>query len=352
MSIGALVGRLGALVLAVLLVVGALVWRDRGDDGTPAPDDGGTATPVVAEPGTVRCAAELRICDALAEALGDDVDVVPEDGVVTARALRDASSADVWVTLQSLVDVVGDARDRASRGPLYAPPPGAVGTTPLVLVGWRDRLAVLEDACGVTWACVGEVAAGSWADAGGPPAWGSPKPAHAAPDRSGVGLLVVAQAVASRLDGDPVTARTLDAPDVRSWFADLERAVPSFTPPSGSQLVEMVQFGPSSRDVVGTTAAEAADVLARAGARAADLAVTPSSPPVAATAVVAVPVGGEAPPGLTETVSSLLAEAGWDVPGTTPGVTLPTPIPDAAGDAPVLTGGALEAVLIRWEQVR
>lgn len=351
MSIGGVVGRLGALALAVLLVAGAFALRARGD-ATPDPDTPSHAPTAAADAGVITCAAELGICDALADALGDAVQVQVEDGVVTARGLAEAATTHPWVTLGALVDVVADARDRASRRDLFAPDPPVAATSPLVLVGWQDRLAVLDDACGTTWSCIGEVATGTWAEVGGQAAWGSPKPAHAAPDRSGTGLLVAAQAVASRLDGAAVTSRALDDPAFESWFAGLERAVPSFRPSSGSQLVEMVQFGRASRDVVGTTEAEAAAVLARAGSRGADLQVVPASPPVAATAVVAVPVGTQVPAGLESAVTEVLQAAGWRVAGATPGLALPTPLPEPTGTAPTLSGGALEAVLVRWERVQ
>ena len=358
MTIGAVLGRLGALALAIVLVVGALVWRGR--DGEP-PAGGSEPPPsAVGDVDTVRCAAELGACQALAAALGDDVSVVVEDGVTTARALQDATTTEVWVTLSSLVDMVGDARDRASRQPLFPDRPAAVATSPLVLVGWQDRLAVLEQACGVSWDCIGRVSGDTWEAAGGEASWGSPKPAHDAPDTSGVGLLVTAQAAASHLGDQVLSARNLDTPDFQGWFTTLERAVPSFTPSSGSQLVEMVQFGPSRLDVVGTTEAEAADVLTRAGSRAGDLVVAPSSPPVAATVVVAVPVGGTAPDDLVEAARTTFGEAGWrpvgpdgqPVPGATPQPALPSPVPAAEGTPPTLTGGTLEAVLLRWERVR
>ena len=352
MSIGAVVGRLGAVALAILLVVGALVWRGRDDGAVPADPDATATTAPVADPGTVRCAVELGICDALADAVGDRLTVLAEDGVVTARSLQDAAAADVWVTLGSLVDVVAEGRDRASRRALFAEDPTVAGRSPLVLVGWRDRMAVLEQACEVSWACVGEVASGTWEAAGGQAAWGRPKPAHAAPDASGIGLLTTAQALASRLGDQPVTSRSLDQPDVRTWFTTLERAVPSFRPASGSQLVEMVQFGPASRDVVGTTEAEAADVLSRAGARAAELVVAPSAPLVEATAVVATPAGTPVPDGLADTVVGLLAARGWRVDGGGDGPTLPTPVPTPDGAPLEPSGGVLEAVLLRWEQVR
>lgn len=358
MTIGAVLGRLGALALAILLVAGALAWRGR--DRQPVGGDAERPPSAVGAVDTVRCAAELAACKDLAGVLGDEVSVVVEDGVTTARALQAATATEVWVTLSSLVDMVGDARDRASRQPLFDEPPVAVASSPLVLVGWQDRLAVLEQACGVSWDCIGRVSGDTWAAAGGEASWGDPKPAHDAPDTSGIGLLATTQAAASHLGDRVLSARNLDTPDFQGWFTTLERAVPSFDPSSGSQLVEMVQFGPAGRDVVGTTEAEAADVLTRAGSRADDLVVAPSSPPVVATVVVAVPVGATTPEGLLDAARTTFAEAGWrppgpdgrPVPGTTPRPALPTPVPAAEGTPPTLTGGTLEAVLLRWERVR
>lgn len=350
MSITGFLGRVVALVVAILLVVAALVWRERGDQAPP-PDDA-TAAPAPAEPGVVRCAAELGICESLADAMAD-LDVRVEPGVVTARSLQAEDRVTAWVTLDALVEVAEDGRARASRARAFADDRPPAATSPLVLVGWDDRLGALESACGVSWDCIGQAAAGTWAQVGGQAAWGRPKPAWENPAASGVGLLVLAQATASRLDGEPVTARSLDGDAVRPWLTDLVRAVPSFAPSSGSQLVEMVQFGRASRDVVGTTRAEAATVLDRAGARADGLVVAPASPPVTATVVVARPVDADLPAGLTDRVAELLAARGWDTAaGTAPGPALPSPLPDPTGEAPAWSGGALEAVLLRYEQVR
>jgi hypothetical protein len=349
MSIGALVGRLGALALAILLVVGAFAWRNR--DGGPTPSDGSSATaqPATAEPGVVWCAEELGICDTLADSL-EDVEVETAPGVVTARALQEDDEVGTWVTLDALVDVAEDGRASNSLGPAFEPDPEPVATSPLVLVGWKDRMAALADACATDWACVGEVAAGTWAEAGGSTVWGDPKPAWADPDQSGIGLLVLAQAAASRLDGAALTTANLDAPEFRTWLTDLVRGA-SFTPSSGSVLEEMVSFGPARRDVVGTTAAQAAQVLSRA-ARTAELAVVAAEPPVTARAVVARPVGGDVPAGLEAAVAEALGAQGWDTGTTTSGPSLPSPVPSPTGSAPVLTGGALEAVLVRFDEVR
>lgn len=352
MSITGFLARVVALIVAILLVVGALVWRARGDDAAPRPDDGSAAPTAPVDPGVVQCAAELGICDDLADAM-DGLEVRSDPGVVTARALQAEEEVAVWVTLDALVAVAEDGRARASRGRAFTPDATVAATSPLVLVGWEDRLGALEGACGVSWDCIGQAAAGTWSEAGGQAAWGRPKPAWENPAASGVGLLVLAQATASRLDGDSVTARALDSDAVRPWLTDLVRAVPSFAPSSGSQLVEMVQFGRASRDVVGTTRAEAASVLARAGTRADGLVAAPASPPVTATAVVARPDGGELPDGLVLRVAELLAARGWDPVVDAPlGPALPSPVPEPTGTAPTWSGGALEAVLLRYEQVR
>lgn len=347
MTIGAVIGRLGALALAILLVVGALALRNR-DGGTAGPDGAnGTETAAPADPGTVRCAAELGICQQLAVLLGDDVDVIAEDGVTAARSLRDASRTEVWVTLSSLVDVVEESRARASRGPLFVADAPVIGSSPLVLAGNAERMAALEATCGLTWSCLGDVAGRPWSDAGGQTSWGLGRPGLSEPNHSGIGLLTLGQAVASRLDGQVVSTRNLDAPEVTGWFSQVaDVAVVADDP-----LRQLIQFQ-GSVDVVGLTEAEAADVLGRVASPPFAIRVVAGTPPVTAEVVLAVPVGSSAPRGLADVVAQALADTGWRVPDVTPGAVLPTPIEVPTGEPPTLTGGALEAVLLRWEQAR
>ena len=317
--------------------------RDGGDAATDEPD---ARDPV--EPGTVVCAAELRICDDLARALGADWDVTTEDGVRTARALQGAETAATWVTAQALVDVVESARDRSGRAPLLATS-DVIASSPLVMVGFADRLAVLEASCGaVTWSCVGDAAGDAWSAVGGPSSWGDVRPGHAGLDRSVVGLLVAAQAAAGRLDSTILSTRALDESGFATWFAGLEQAVPDFDPPSGSVLTDMVVFGTGSYDVVGTTAAEALDTIERAQTRALGLEVLRVAPEVAVRVVVA--GSGGIPAAVVDEVERLLGERRWDLdPGT---AAAPEAVDQVTVEAASFDGGQLEALILRWERIR
>lgn len=345
MSVGAIAIRVGALVLAVGLIVGAFVVRG-GDD--PVADGPGATPDAPVEPGTVVCATELRICDDLARALGDAWDVTSADGVDTARDLQSADAAATWVTAQALVDVVEAARDRSGRAPLLQTS-DVVASSPLVMVGFADRLAVLDEACGAAdWSCVGDAAGGAWSAVGGPSSWGDVRPGHAGLDRSVVGLLVAAQAAAGRLDSTVLSTRALDESGFATWFARLEQAVPDFDPPSGSVLTDMIVFGTGSYDVVGTTAAEALDTIDRAGTRAVALEVRPVAPEVAVRVVVA---GSGGTPGVVvDEVARLLGERRWDLdPGTNGAGGALDQVTDAAV---AFDGGQLEALILRWERIR
>lgn len=350
MSIGAVVARLAAVVVAILLVVGALAWRDSRQS-TATPDDQPTTTtsdaPTV-DVTEIVCAAELRICDHLAV---EGVTVRMEDGVATADALVEAGDAPLWITVRALVDVVEDARDRGGAQPLLQTT-DAIAVSPLVLAVWDDRAAVLTAACDPAgWDCIGSLAEAPWEAAGGDAAWGSLKPGHAPPNRSGVGLLVLAQAAADRLDSGEFSARDLDTPEFQRWFGILEDAVPTFSGAGGSFLTRMVQFGPASVDIVGTTEAEAAEILNLAGARGDAVTVLPSSPPVLVEVVIATPRGTSPPPALVDAVRDALVGVGWRSDPATP----PTLLPDSQATvdgAVTFDGGLLEALRLRWERVR
>lgn len=343
MSGGAVVVRLGALVVAIGLIVGAFMLRDGGTTVSDGP------TPVdPVDPGVLVCARELRICDDLARALGAEWDVTVEDGVQTARGLQAVDRAATWVTTQALVDVVEAARDRTGLTALLQTS-DVLASSPLVMVGFGDRLAVLDDACeSVDWSCVGEAAGRPWSELGGPTSWGDVRPGHAGLDRSAVGLLVAAQAAAQRLDSTVLSTRALDESGFATWFARLEQAVPDFDPPSGSVLTDMVVFGTGSYDVVGTTAAEAVDTIERAGSRAVGLELRGLMPEVAARAVVA--GSGGLPDAVTDEVRRLLGERGWDLDPTTTGSA--DPLAEVTDGAVTFDGGQLEALILRWERIR
>jgi hypothetical protein len=347
MTIGSMVARLLALALAIGLVVGALAWRDRGDGGgTPDPTASPTATTPAGQ--AMTCAAETGLCDALAAAL-PDLDVAVVNGPETAGRLATADTSGTWVTLESLTAVVADARQRGGEQPLLAVSE-TLATSPLVLVAWNDRAAVLTDQCGaIDWACIGQVAPRPWSEIGGQSSWGRVKPAHAALDRSGIGGLAVAQAAASFHGTAELSTTQLDQLEFQSWFDGLERAIPA-APTTSSYLQSMLVQGRSAADVVGTTEAEVARLFARAGTRADDLLMLPSTPAVFAEIVIATPVGTTPPADIVTAVREAAAASGWRVDGQLqPGAVEPVEID---GEPVRFTGGLLEALRLRWERVR
>jgi hypothetical protein len=359
------VRRLAALAVAVGLVGGAVWVRARLDD-RPAPDVRTSAAPTAeasvaptADPErTLRCPRDIaELCLDLVAAVGDELagGVATAPAAVTLDELADPSAVldgDVWLVPPAWPAMVDDARERVGAPRLFSEPGEPVASSPVVLGIWTDRAAVLETACGgaIGWDCIGRVAPGTWADIGGPAAWGVVKPAHAAPDDV-VGLAVLAQATAARVGTTAFTLRDLQDDAFRSWFAGLQRAVA--VPAGGaSALTTMVQFGPARTDMVATTEAEAVTVLARAGERAVGLVPVELEPPLDVALVVA-----GADPEVTAAVEAVLrgsaarqvlTEAGWRVDGVPPSART-----DAVARPPAAepSAGALAALRATYREV-
>jgi hypothetical protein len=337
-----------ALVVAVGMVVGALYVR-----GSLGGEGGGPLAP--RDPLQLVCVTELKpVCDALA---GERVAVRSQDAGRTAGTLTagDEADADLWLTLAPWPTIVAETRTRAGADPLSEAEPIRIGRSPLMLVVWEDRAAVLAQRCRTdfSWRCVGRFAGGTWEDAGGDARWGRLKPGHADPTASAAGLLVLGQAVSDYLGTADFFTRDLDADDgFSAWFSDLERAVPNFGGPGSSPLQQMVQFGRGRFDVVGTTDAEAGPFLHRSADRARGLIVRPAKPLVVAEVVLAPlrPDGASRAGEILEPAQDALAAAGWQVEGRdlAPGVSN-VPLPDDAGTP---SAGVLDALRSRWEEIR
>jgi hypothetical protein len=345
-----MLARLFAVLFAVVMVVGAVALRDRLDarsaDQDPPPDGG-----------RVHCVTELA---AVCEELGAEGDLTMQvaDARTTLEALTGATAdedgaerMDAWLTFAPLPQIARDRRTRAGLQPLLGEDRPRLGRSPLLLAVWASRAEVLELACGgaIDWACVGEVAPATWAELGGSETWGPVKPGHADPDETAGGLLVLSQAAASRLGRTDLSTRDLDDPGFFSWFAGLERAVPSFRPSAGSHLEQMVLTGPSTFDIAGVLEAQAAPLLTTG--RAADLELRDSTP--AATAdVVVVGVGpaGQAVADLVaERAGELLAANAWRVEGEALDERLaPRNLP---ADNGLPSAGAMEALRTTWLEV-
>lgn len=330
--------RVAAFVVAIGLVVGALLWRDRGDaDGMPDLVDG----PVVAG-----CAQELEALCTVAFGT-QDIDWDHAAAAVHAAALEDDLPAAV-VLPASWADVVDDARTRAGRDPLVRSE--VLATTPLLTVGFRDRMEVLATACGVEvaalgWACIGDNAGVRWEELGGDVRWGGVVPGHLGPDTA-TGLLATATVVAART-GTPFSLSDLRDVGFTSWFGQVERAVVDFDPPGGSHLTAMVTRGPSSANVAVATEAE----LVTRGLQTAfgPLVVAVPEPRYDVELVVAGTDADRVEQVAGRLDAAALAAAGWrtaasDVPPAAPVADLPP------AEAPP-AGGVLTAVRSVWADV-
>jgi hypothetical protein len=301
-----IVKRLGAIALAVILIGGAWLVRDRviDDNGSSSGDDD--------QPRAGReivCVEDLRdACETLAETL--DLVVQIEDASVTVDALAaldDPSEAPVWITLEPFPEMVDSLR--TIRG---APEFGAeqlpVASSRIALVIPSDRAPTLLAFCGdpIQWRCVGENAGQEWTTIDGDPAWRDVKPAFA-PIDTALGLLGVAGAA----DGY-FGATTIDVnhTEFLRWARRLANAVPRSTLTGGTPIAT-IEIRPSALDIAVGAEAELSDA---AGSR---FTTAYADPMIRADVVVAVPDGVSVPTGLLDDLRrQLVTEGRWDPPST------------------------------------
>jgi hypothetical protein len=338
---------------AIALVAGSVAVRARLDRNREA-----------AHPLRLTCTVELEaVCGRIGHANGARVSVTVQAAGATADRLATATGdagLDGWLVTSPWPRIVDGRRQVAGLPPLFAAAPPVVARSPLVLVVWKDRAAVLAKQCptGVTWRCLGEAAAaGPWTASGGQPEWGPLKPGHADPSSDDVGLLVLGQAVAGWFGRADLSTTDLDdgasADAFAGWFTALERAVP---PSATSPLSLMLTAGPAVYDAVGTTEAEAGTLLATSVRRSALDLLYPS--PMATADVVlaaAATAASGAAPSLRRVATGDvtlggLAAAGWRVPGraAAQGIDASQQLPAGDGLPPA---GLLDALRGRWREV-
>lgn len=342
--------RVGALVVAVGLVLGALVLR-AGRDGTREVVEGPTTGQEVidAVTATLVCTDDLEaLCrDALPIGSALPVEGRPADALASDLARAGTTTSALVPT--AWADVVDDARARAGLPPLERG--GVVVSTTLAMAVWEDRGAVLAAACGLpdadalTWSCVGDHADRPWQDLGGDVRWGRVVVGHASPDQ-GLGLVATTAVVASRT-GQPFALAQLRDPAFTAWFRQLERAIGSFDPAGGSHLRAMVTRGPSVADVAVATIADAATLPVADTAFGAITVV--QAAPVLPVDLVVVGSDPDAVVALTDAlrtreVARAFADRGWN-----PGPAVP---PDDTTElSPLPDGGVLTAVRTVWDEV-
>jgi Bacterial extracellular solute-binding protein len=324
------VRRLGAAIIAVLMVVGALWVRGRIDD-----DGGGggsTSDGVI----RLRCATELKAaCTDLSDENGD-VEVTFQDPGETLDELvavpdtqRGNVGFDAWLVPAPWPQMVDAKRAVDGLEPIFVATSAPIARSPLVLVVRSNREPVLEataECAGtVTWKCIGQVAGRPWDSIGGESQWGRVKPGHGDPTESGAGLLVLSQASSDFLRSlgvDEYDRFDLqDNDDYGDWLSTLERAVPDLSPIAGSPFLDMVQKLPTAvYDVTGTTEAEAGPAIADADPdRRRQVTLLYPEPVVTADVVLATVVGADtgaiADLATSDDLRSALASNGWRVPG-------------------------------------
>lgn len=350
--------RLGALVVAVVMVVLAVYVRGRLDD------EGSSGGGDTSAPATLVCVTELdAVCREL-DRTHDDLTVRIEDEATTQATLVSPSfdlqdpPFDAWLTLAPFTDIVSEQRARALQAPVLDDPSDPLARSPLVIAIWNDRRAALEASCpdGLDWRCIGDVAGLPWNGVGGSESWGTVKPSHPLPDATASGLLVISQATSSFFQSSQFARNDFELPGYRPWFERLERSIPSFPQPPRTPLDEMLSKGPSVFDLTGSLEASAGPAIARS--RDKDrLSILYPSPAAVADLVVAPIVDASRGDRVTKLLQSdataeLLAAAGWRVDGQPLAEGL-DPDLEVPADAGIPRAGVLEALRQLWiETVR
>jgi hypothetical protein len=326
----------GAVLVAVVMIVAAVLIRDlviEGDDsGGGGGGGGGPAGPV-----RLVCVSEVRAaCEQLADE-DDGVEVtIASAGTtldeLTSPEFRGSQSAyDAWVTLDPLPEVVDARRDQQGDDQVLADPT-PVASSPVVLVASNDRADALVSACGepsdpdsddvvVSVRCVAEAAGGPWSAAGGEGSWGPVRYGFVDPDRQAEGQAVLGQlatAYFAELDpplGPDAYASNDFAPlGFSTWLGGVA-AEADTSSQGGTPLEKLVQRGPSAFGAVATLEASATDAIAGTRAEGSLTVIYPS--PMATAVVSLAPVGGA--PGaddvddVLEPLREALAGTGWDV---------------------------------------
>lgn len=343
---GVILRRLAAVVVAVAMVAGALAWRAHRDNRDETAS--GTRAPGHA---VLVCSTELaQACAELpADAWG--VEIVIEPAATTEATLTGAENAadtgfDAWLVPDPFPAMVAAQRTTRSQATVLAEQSAPVASSPLVLIAWKDRRAVLDAACDAPelfWRCIGDMSGTPWADHGGQSQWGPVKPGLSQPTTTATGLFTIAQASASWFGRTDYASNDFADPEFQRWLRQLARGAPNPPVPPRTPLDDMLSKGSATFDI---TAAPLASAQARITAsRDRDrLEIVYPAQPVMFDVVVAPVAGSEAGARLVGLLSSKEAaaafeRAGWDAG---PDVTSPTGLPGP---------GVLQALRSLWKQV-
>lgn len=308
--------RLGAVVLAGLLVVGGLFVRGQFDDDEPASDTG-DAPEAVANTGDPICATAFgELCSVTFVSDRARTAGSIADRLIAADTAADLD-ADTWIIPRAWAELVVAERERLGQPPILTIEDEALASTPILLVVWEDRQAQLAPGCGgvVDWRCVGTrvsetLAAGDRLRAAGP-----------AIDQA-AGLAVAGAQAAGLLGRSDFAANDFDA-------AFRSAATALAAEQRRSPLEDMRTRGPGELTVVGVAAVDAPALTSNFGTL---LAEVPA--PAVRMDVVVVTTAGGLDPQLRTRLSDAFQASGWE--------------PGGSGDDGLPPGGVLAAIRTLW----
>ena len=326
--------RVGALVLAIVLVVGAFVVRRNviEDDDGSSPDGTEIDEPDHEDATALYCITELaEVCESLASSQ-DLLAVTIEDAGETLdrlAALGDDEPAPLWLTIDPFPAMVDLSRP---DDPLEFETE-AVGASQLA-IGFRagDKAAAIAAFCaGETtslWRCMGDHAGAEWSTLGNSSISGTLRPSLGDVSSSALALASFGTAVASYFGAVDVDRTQFDDTSFIGWLRRLSRVSLDSTQRGSTPLATLaVRPAPDAA----ATATFEVNALDATGDR---FDVNYSDPQIWIQAVIATPAGLAAPDGLAADVTDTLEGAGWD--------------PAAAADSPPPSASTLLALRQLW----
>lgn len=316
--------RLGAFVLAALMVAGALAARGAigGDDEDEAVDG---REP---QPSGLVCASDLaEIC----AAAGIPMAGKPEAGDTADVLIAADRSADLggsaWLVTEAWASVVAAERERNRDEPLFEVAGDPLASSGVVMTLWSDRATQLAERCGLPvdgapgWRCLAEQT-GTALQAGD-------RVRAASPDvDTATGLVVAASQAAGLLGRADFASNDFDEGDFRALASNL----------AGGQDADPVRAmrsqGPGQVTAAGTLVARTTNLASNFGT----IRPTVPEPAVRADVVLVAPAGADVPEDQRRELSEALQAAGWDPPSAEP--------------SGLPSGGVLAAVRTLWSQTR
>ncbi|MBW3536489.1 MAG: hypothetical protein KY395_01790 [Actinobacteria bacterium] len=247
--------RLGSLILAVVLVLGALWIRGRTGGGLLVAGGG--------LDGRLTCSTELRrACEALSED-HPRLRVKVEPAGVTAEAIAARRGAapdfDVWLTLQPYGGVARELLGATTDRPVLGTASGALAHSRIGMYVHESRAQTLSTHCQgqMAWGCVlGAISGGqTWDNIGGEETWGPIKP-HIDDPAEASALLALGGAAVGLIGENPDGLTIRENADFATALSSLKRARTRSELPASAALARMLAVGPSEIDIVVALTAE------------------------------------------------------------------------------------------------